>query len=79
MKTFKLFKLLNTNTACETLKFGIVVLVLSNRYCSVEGDMRSHLCNTGVAKALTAVVISNDNYADVRDQVARLSSMIDSG
>lgn len=43
------------------------------------GEMKKHLYNTGVAKALTAVVATNENYADVRDKVARLTSMIDSG
>lgn len=43
------------------------------------GEMKKHLYNTGVAKALTSVVATNEDYADVRDKVARLTSMIDSG
>ncbi|XP_054262952.1 GTPase-GDP dissociation stimulator vimar [Macrosteles quadrilineatus] len=44
-----------------------------------SGDMKRHLHDTGVAKALTSTVISSETFADLRDQVARLSSMIDSG
>lgn len=43
------------------------------------GEMKKHLYTMGVAKALTSVVATNENYADVRDKVARLTSMIDSG
>lgn len=40
--------------------------------------MRTHLLESGVPKALSLVSI-RENLADVRDQVMRLASMIDSG
>lgn len=46
---------------------------------STSGEMRSHLLATGVAKSLTSLVATRDNLADVRDQVTRLTSMLDSG
>ncbi|XP_046665551.1 rap1 GTPase-GDP dissociation stimulator 1 [Homalodisca vitripennis] len=68
--------LVSSNTVEREVFQNVLALVGT---MSTSGEMRSHLHDTGVAKALTAVVISNDSYADVRDQVARLSSMIDSG
>lgn len=49
-------------------------------YCHLLlGEMRGHLLATGVAKSLTSLVATRDNLADVRDQVTRLTSMLDSG
>lgn len=53
--------------------------ILSHGSHIVTGEMKQHLRETSVASALTSFVTSNEEYADVRDQVARLSSMIDSG
>lgn len=46
---------------------------------ATSGDMKLHLREKGVPKTLSTIVQLKDNLTDMRDQVSRLTSMLDSG
>ncbi|KAL1139046.1 hypothetical protein AAG570_009107 [Ranatra chinensis] len=64
-----------TNTPPKEVFHNLLALVSQ---LATSAEMRTHLRETGVPKALYSAILS-DSLADLRDQVIRLTTMLDAG